>query len=116
MSKNIQLAHSSVLPCDASTIRTTFEWAARFCSSGKPDCEYHIPDDAVDDCAPDPAPSKSPRTPEGKWPRETAPQLTTGKDAIADFKAHVPNYTMDMNCATAALFITRKVGLTLPTV
>jgi hypothetical protein len=34
--------------------------------------------------------------------------------AIADFKAHVPNYTITFQCATAALSIAQKVGLTLP--
>jgi len=44
----------------------------------------------------------------------TLPQLTAGEDAITDFKAHVPNYTVDMQCTTAALSIAQKVGLTLP--
>jgi hypothetical protein len=44
----------------------------------------------------------------------TGPQLTVGKQAITDFKAHVPNYTPHVQCTTAALSIAKKVGLTLP--
>jgi len=44
----------------------------------------------------------------------TSQQLATGKQAIADFKAHVPNYTPEFQCTTAALSIAKKVGLNLP--
>ena len=44
----------------------------------------------------------------------TNDQLAAGEKAITDFKGNVPKYTADFNCATAALSIATKVGLTLP--
>ena len=44
----------------------------------------------------------------------TSEQYATGMKAIAEFKGHVPNYTIAFQCTTAALSIAQKVGLTLP--
>jgi RHS repeat-associated protein len=44
----------------------------------------------------------------------TSPQLEKGKQLIADFQAHVPNYSPQFECTSASLSIARQVGLTLP--
>jgi RHS repeat-associated protein len=44
----------------------------------------------------------------------TSPQLAAAQNAITDFKAHAPNYTIDVQCTTASLSIAKKAGLNLP--
>jgi len=44
----------------------------------------------------------------------TSNQLTQGEQAIANFKAHPPNYTMAFNCTSAALSIAAGIGISLP--
>ena len=41
-------------------------------------------------------------------------QMNTAKQAISDFKAHVPNYTTTMQCTSAALSIATTAGVSLP--
>jgi hypothetical protein len=44
----------------------------------------------------------------------TPQQLAAGEKAISDFKAHVPNYTPNMQCTSGALSIATKMGVSLP--
>jgi hypothetical protein len=45
----------------------------------------------------------------------TSQQMSAGKQAIDRFKSHVPNYTVQMQCTSAALFIAAAAGVSLPT-
>jgi RHS repeat-associated protein len=49
------------------------------------------------------------------WEWNITPQeLWKGTKAIADFKTHVPKYTAEFQCTSAALSIAKQVGLGLP--
>jgi hypothetical protein len=41
-------------------------------------------------------------------------QMNDAKQAMADFRAHVPNYTPHEQCTTAALSIAARAGVSLP--